>query len=786
MKLNLRQKILTAGLVLAIGLLTSCGGVINLPRPVITTLNPSSVAAGATTFTLAVMGKGFAPSSQILFNGSLRTFQGSATIFVSENELTTQINPNDVATSGTKTVTVFTPAPGGGTSNSVTLTISDAASPIPQISTITPSAVLAGGSAQITIVGTNFIANSVATVNGSNRSTRFLSNTELTLTLDPTTDLLAAGELNIAVLNPPAQDVTPPGGGISNSVVLNVVNPSPVIASVNPTTIVAGSATTVPITVSGSGFDSASQVLINGTGRPTTFTTRSLDVQLSSGDVASAGTFTVQVVNPPPGGGSSALLHFSVVPSAAGAGLPALVDVAPDGAQANNGASPPDQAGPSIDASGRFVVFASASTNLLETTTINPPPNPLTNSTSNIFLRDTCLGLSSCNPREILVNVGPAGVVANGPSFSPVVNSNGATFVAYTSLATDLVSGFAFDGTTPQVFLSTSCVTAFTGCTPTTSLISISSDGTAAGSGASGQASISADGRFIAFASTATNLVTGATTGAQEIYLRDTCAGAGSGCTPQTMLISAAADGTPADGSSAEPVVVAGKSGQFVAFTSTATNLVAGSGGAQEIYRVGLCIGITTGCTPSAAQVESISNDGTSFADGASVEPALTPDGRVVAFASTATNLGANGGVQQIYERDTCQGVPSGCTPNTVLVSVAADGTTPGNALSEKPSLGNNGQLVAFASLASNLVSTNVGGLENVYVRKSCLTGLSSCQTGTALVSISALGVAANALSLNPIISGAGHVVAFYSGASNLANNDLNGFPDIFLGVSTF
>src|SRR6185437_5622021 len=152
------------------------------------------------------------------------------------------------------------------------------------------------------------------------------------------------------------------------------------------------------------------------------------------------------------------------------------------------GASPPDQAGPSIDASGRFVVFASASTNLLETTTINPPPNPLTNSTSNIFLRDTCLGLSSCNPREILVNVWPAGVVADGPSFSPVVNSNGATFVAYTSLATDLVSGFAFDGTTPQVFLSTSCVTAFTGCTPTTSLISIRSDGTAAGSGASGQA----------------------------------------------------------------------------------------------------------------------------------------------------------------------------------------------------------------------------------------------------------------------------------------------------------
>src|SRR5690348_5119047 len=420
------------------------------------------------------MGKGFAPSSAILFNGFPRQ-----TIFLSENELTMLVNPNDITTAGTITITVFTPAPGGGTSNSVTLTVNATASPVPQISTITPSSVLAGGSAQIKIIGTNFIVGSVATVNGSNRSTTFNSSTELALTLSPS-DLVAAGQLNIAVLNPPAQGVTPPGGGISNSILLNVVNPAPVIISVNPQNFVAGSTTTAAISVSGSGFDAASQVLINGTGRPTTFrSASSLNAQLATDDVAAAGTYTVQVVNPSPGGGSSAILHFSVVPSATGAGLPALVDVAPDGAQANNGVSPPDQVGPSIDASGRFVAFASSATNLLETTTISPPPNPLTNSTSNIFLRDTCLGQSSCVPREILVNLGPAGVVANGPSFSPVVNSTGATVVAYSSLATDLVSGFAFDGTTPQVFLSTSCVNAFTGCTPKTSLISVSSDGSA-------------------------------------------------------------------------------------------------------------------------------------------------------------------------------------------------------------------------------------------------------------------------------------------------------------------
>lgn len=783
--LSRRRKISAGVFMLGVLLLASCGGVINLPRPAISTLNPASVAAGATTFTLAVMGSGFAPSSQILFNGSPR-----ATIFLSETELTTLVNPNDpnIATAQTVTVTVFTPAPGGGTSNSVTLTVNPTALPVPQISTITPSSVQAGaGGANVTIVGTNFASESVATVNGANRPTRFVSSTQLTVTLQ-SSDVTAGGELQIAVLNPPAQNVTPPGGGISNSVVLNVVNPSPVIRGVTPPSLVAGSTTTTAINVSGSGFDSASVVLVNGTGRPTAFSSSSsLVAQLASGDTAAAGTYTVQVVNPAPGGGATAILHFSVVPSASGAGLPDLVDVATDGAQANNGASPPNQAGPSMDGSARYVVFTSSSTNLLETTTINPPPNPLTNGTSNIFLRDTCLGSSSCVPRETLINVGPAGIVANGPSFSPVVNSNGANVVAYTSLATDLVSGFSFDGTTPQVFLSTSCINAFTGCTPNTSLISVASDGVTAGSGASGQASISSDGRFVAFASKATNLVSGATTGSQEIYLRDTCAGAGSMCTPTTLLVSVAPDGvTPADGSSAEPVVVSGKSGQFVAFTSTATNLVSGSSGAQEIYRVGLCIGISTGCKSTSAQLIS-TPDGTTFADGASVEPTMTPDGRVVAFASTATVLGvASGGMQEIYERDTCQGITSGCTPATTLVSVAADGTTPANALSENPSLGNTGQLVAFASLATNLVTVNTNGLENVYVRNSCVSGLSSCKVATAMVSRSALGAAGNGASLNPVISGAGHIVAFYSSASNLVNNDLNGFPDIFQDVSTF
>lgn len=760
-----------------------------MPVPAITTLSPTSVEANSTTFTLTVNGTGFAPSSQVEFGGIPRN-----TIFLSQNQLTTLVNPNEIPISGTVNVTVFSPAPGGGTSNTVTLVITPNALPVPQISSISPTTVAAESSATITILGSNFVgvpgtSVSIATVDGANRTTNFISNTQLTVTLLPS-DIATTGPVNIAVLNPPAPNLNPPGGGLSNTVALNVVNPTPVLKSVSPLSVVAGSTASTAISVSGSGFDSASEVLVNGTGRPTTFkSSGSLSAQLATGDLAAAGTYTVQVVNPAPGGGTSQVLHFSVVPATSGAGLPTLVDVAPDGAQANNGVSAPNQVGPSMDTTGRYVAFASSSTNLLETTTIVPPPvpNPLTNGTSNIFLRDTCLGNTvNCAPREILVNVGPAGVIANGPSFSPVVNSTGAQIVSYVSLASDLVSGIAFDGTTSQIFATNPCVTAIGGCTVTTNLVSIGSDGASAGNGASIEPSISGEGRFIAFASTATNLVSSPTAGAQEIYLRDTCFGQPATCTPQTYLVSSASDGTPANGASSEPVVVSGKTGQFVAFASTATNLASGTTGTAEIYRVGLCIGVSKGCTASPPQLIS-TPDGTTPADGASIEPTMTPNGRVVAFASTATVLGAaSGGVQEIYERDTCQGAPTGCTPQNLLISVAADGSTPGNALSESPSIENTGQYVAFASLASNLVSANVSGIENIYVRNGCFGQSSSCKASSALVSVSALQVAANGASANPVISGNGLIVAFYSAASNLVNNDLNGFPDLFLAFSTF
>jgi hypothetical protein len=107
--------------------------------------------------------------------------------------------------------------------------------------------------------------------------------------------------------------------------------------------------------------------------------------------------------------------------------------------------------------------------------------------------------------------------------------------------------------------------------------------------------------------------------------------------------------------------------------------------------------------------------------------------------------------------------------------------------LSEHPSASSTGQFIAFSSLASNLGGT-VNGVENVFVRNTCLGVVPTCTTGVVLASISTgTGAApANGSSLVPSISADGHTVSWFSTASNLVARDTNGLEDIFLGTTTF
>jgi hypothetical protein len=782
-------------LVLLIVGMPCCGQYVNYPVPNLVSLTPPSILAGNPQFFLFANGSNFSPGSVVQWNGN-----ALITIFLSQTQLQATVPAVLVQNPGTATVKVFTTTPGGGTSAQVTFTITPKATPIPHIDSLNPPTVLAGTPTPvITVRGENFVSTSEAIVNGitcigtAGCTTAVTSSTSLFVTLG---NALVAngGTFDVSILNPPAPPPAPPNGGNSNTLPLLVLNPIPVIASLSPAAAQAGGTGLLTLTITGSSLISSSVIEINGAPRPTTTITiagaTALSTQLTPADLAAGGVDQVQVFNPTPGGGLSNILTFAVNPTNS-AGLPILVDFAADGSPANlgvcgttcsTGSLTPSNAGPSTSTTGQSVAFASLSTNLILGGT---------NGVSNIFVRNTCLSSgSSCNPVTSLITTDPNGNGAGGSSFEPVLDNTG-THVAFTSLATNLVTTVPLPAGTRQVFWRPTCTTtvACTSSDNTTQLVSISADGLSAGNGDSFNAAISPEGRFVAFVSLATNLVSNVAFDGitPQVFVRDTCNGAAASttCVPTTFLVSTPDGTTPANGASANPSI--GNAATNVSFTSSATNLGTNApnpAGEQEIfartctYNASVCVGLTTLISTP---------DGVTPANGTSSASSITSDGRFVAFASTATNLGVNSaGVQQIYARDTCTGV-SPCTPSLALIS-SADGVTPGNAVSERPSINQTGQMVAFASLASNLGLHTANGVENIFVRNTCATITTACSPGTILAS-QPVGTApppANGSSLAPSISLDGHTVSFFSLANNLVARDTNGFSDIFLASTTF
>jgi WD40-like Beta Propeller Repeat len=787
-------------LVLAVALLlASCGGgVANNPSPTVTTLSPPSIPAGSPGFVLAVNGHGFSPQSVVFFNGS-----GIQSIFQSGNELTANISSSFISTPGNVTIEVQTPQPGGGVSNQVTFMITQVASENPTLSSLSPTSALAGGTGfTLNVFGTNFENLSQITVNGDNRPTQIVNGTQLETTIS-SSDLIQAGVLNIGVLNPA------PGGGSSITLPLAINDALPILTKISPTSAAAGG-NNASLTITGTGFVPLTQVLFNGSPRPTTFTSStSITAILNQSDLGAAQVAQVAISNPAPGGGVSQPLQFAIngiVPLTTNllyTGLPELVDYSFNGFQANNGIGDLSRSGPAISSNGRFVAFASASSNLIDNDTNGVP---------DVFVRDTCFAQATCLPSTSLVSISgtagsgtQVGSQGNSDSLEPTMDTSGG-FIAFSSHATNLDPNFpTLTGTTRQIFLHSGCAAATgtssgsTCATNATALVSVAANGVSAANADAMQPSISPDGRYVSFISTATNLIQGVDPGGiAQVYLRDTCLNLTSTtvtCTPKTILVSSSDGVTPADAPSSQPATAG--SGAFVAYTSAATNLVSGvTPPVPQIYRTATCIAGVADCVQIVAVVSS--NDGINPANGASGQSSITSDGRFVAFASTATNLvqTAMDGTQQIFVRDTCGVVFAGCTPSTTLVSIANDNVTPGNGLSEQPSISSeitttsDGQFVAFASLATNLVPGTTNNFENIFVRNTCegatATTTTSCIPGTSIRSTSLGGTLANNVSLRPAVSGDGHTVAFISPATNIVANFATGLGDIFLAGTSF
>ena len=403
----------------------------------------------------------------------------------------------------------------------------------------------------------------------------------------------------------------------------------------------------------------------------------------------------------------TAIVMSGVLPAAAAVSTTSVVSAAPDGANADN-----ESYDPSVSADGRYVAFASSATNLVALDG---------NGARDIFVRDLTDGTT------VRVSVDSAEVEANNSSYRPSISADG-RYVAFESSASNLVAG---DGNGEQdIFVRDLTST-------TTVRVSVDSAEGEANSG-SYIASISADGLFVAFESSASNLVAGDGNGEQDIFVRDLTS---------TTTVRVSVDSAEGEANSGSYIASISADGRFVAFASSATNLVAVDGNdARDIFVRDLTDGTTVRVSVDSAEVE---------ANNSSNIASISADGRFVAFESSADNLVAGdlNFSTDIFVRDLTD-------TTTVLVSVDSAEVQAGID-SYDPSISADGRFVAFRSYADNLVAGDTNGVFDVFVRD-----LSS--TTTVRVSVNSLGVQGNFGSFNPSVSADGRYVGFESAATNL------------------
>lgn len=458
----------------------------------ITALAPDTKQAQTGDFTLTVNGSGFTANSKVRWNGNER-----ATNFVSAVQLTAQIPAADINlnAAGTASLTVVDPAAGGLTSNAATFTIT-APNPVPAIASLNPASATVGDAGfTLTVTGSNFVNNSLVKYNGTDRATTFVSATQLTIAVTAG-DLANPATAAITIVNPA------PGGGTSNTANLPINNPAPGAITLQPTSVIAGAATTT-LTVNGTGFRPDSVIRVNNADRATTVVSATqLTTVLSAAELAAAGTLQINVNTPPPGGGLSPAATFTINNPA-----PVLTSLNPVSALAGDAAFTLTLAGSGfvstsqaqVNSINRATTFVSATqltvaisaadianTGTLKFTVVNPTPGGGTSNEASLPITNPVPVLTALDKTSATVGSAATALTLTGSQFRPnsVVRVNGndraTTFTSATQLGITLTAvDLATAGTlklavfTPQPGGGTSAELNFTVNNPVPTLASL-------------------------------------------------------------------------------------------------------------------------------------------------------------------------------------------------------------------------------------------------------------------------------------------------------------------------
>ena len=386
-----------------------------------------------------------------------------------------------------------------------------------------------------------------------------------------------------------------------------------------------------------------------------------------------------------------------------------------------------DSVASALSADGRFVAFSSTASNLVSGDK---------NGTADIFVRDQALGTIE------RVSVSSAGLEGNNISNYPAISADG-RYISFSSKANNLSktdTNGAFD-----VFVHDRE-------SGETSRVSVTSAGSQ-GNGNSFSSAISADGRFVAFSSRANNLTPKDKNGTFDIFVHDRQTG-------ETSRVSLDSLGVEGNDFSYAPAISA--DGTVVAFSSKANNLVAGdTNDTFDIFAHNRVTRVTTRVSVDSAGLN---------ANGQSDWPAISADGRYVAFSSKANNLvsGDTNNTFDIFVHD----METAQTSRVSVDSLGAEANQNGDSVAS--ALSSDGRFVAFTSGASNLAPSDTNGTFDVFVHDR--------ETGaTTRVSVDNLGTEGNSASYVSALSADGRVVAFHSKASNIAYGDTNDASDIFV-----
>lgn len=400
------------------------------------------------------------------------------------------------------------------------------------------------------------------------------------------------------------------------------------------------------------------------------------------------------------------------------------VSISTNAADIGNGDSDPAL----ISSDGRYIVFESASDNLVANDT---------NTVSDIFVHDQLNCVTS------RISLSSAGTQATGGDSTNPQISNDGRYVVYQSLATNLVTGDT--NGVEDIFVRDRQ-------SNTTTRVSVTSGG-AQGTSGSFNPVISGDGRFVAFESRANlfggNDVNGTNA---DIYLRNLG-------TNTTTLISVSSGGAQGQFESREPAISG--DGSLVAFMSFAGNLVPGDTPTPDIFVRNL--------TDNTTNLISIATNGSHPENFAEAGPEISADGRYVVFTSSASLDAIDANIyNDIYVRDRVSNV-------TELVSVNYLGEqSDGDSVS--PSISIDGKLITFESTATDITNDDVEGQRDIFLR--------NLNTDTSTrISQNTTGAGGNLNSFRASISTDGRYIAFTSEANNLlgTGNDDNGHTDVFI-----